>query len=248
MSTLSKKITKIQRHEGGSFGFGVQHHEPPRSILLGAFAADADAVAAAVDAGADVVIVRGSDAAKAISGAKADGIALGAWVDALDGATAEALREAGCDFVVSSLAGTVATAVDTEKMGQVITSEEALDDTTLRALGPLGLDCIFVEHATGAMTLQQQLGLVKVASFASTPLMLTVAAEADIPELRVLRDSGTAVVVVPEGTGAEALTALGQRLREIPTPKRGRNNGREIALVPSTPAHHDEEEDEPEEV
>ncbi|HKS91117.1 MAG TPA: hypothetical protein VJQ83_04240 [Tepidiformaceae bacterium] len=248
MSKLSKKITRIQRREGGGFGFGAAHREQPRAMLLGVFAADAAAVGTAATAGADVVVVRGKDAAKAIQAAAAKDATVGAWVDSLDSATGDALHAAGCDFVVSGLGSTDATAVDTDRMGQVIVQEGALDDTTLRALGPLGLDCIFVNHNAGPMTLLQQLELVRVASFASTPLMVTVAADAGLAELRVLRDSGVAVVVAPAGTSEEALSALGERLRQIPTSKRGRENGREMAIVPSTAGHHDEEEDEPEEI
>lgn len=248
MSKLSKKITRIQRREGGGFGFGAAHREQPRAMLLGVFAADAAAIAGAGAAGADVVVVRGKDAAKAVASASGADAAVGAWVESLDSKTADALHAAGCDFVVSGLGGTDATAVDTDRMGQVIVQESVLDDTTLRALGPLGLDCIFVNHDGGVMTLLQQLELVRVASFASTPLMVTVAADAGLPELRVLRDSGAAVVVAPAGTSAEALSELGERLQQIPTSKRGRDNGREMAIVPSTAGHHDEEDDEPEEI
>ena len=248
MSKLSKKITRIQRREGGSFGFGAAHREEPRAMLLGVFAANGTAVGGAITAGADIVVIRGKDAAKAIEGASAKDAAVGAWVDSLDGAAADALHAAGCDFVVSGLGGTDATAVDTDRMGQVIVQEGTLDDAILRALGPLGLDCIFVNHDGGAMTLLQQLELVRVASFASTPLMVTVAADAGVAELRVLRDSGAAVVIAPDGTSAAALSELGERLRQIPTSKRGRDNGREMAIVPSTAGHHDEEDDEPEEI
>jgi 2-keto-3-deoxy-L-rhamnonate aldolase RhmA len=248
MSMLSKKITRVQRREGGGFGFGAPHREQPRAMLLGAFASDASAITSAVSTGADVVIVRGKDAAKAITQAAAKDCAVGAWVESLDDASAEALHAAGCDFVVSSLGGTAATAVDTDRMGQVIAPEEALDDTTLRALGPMGLDAIFIGHEPGPMTLRQQLEMVKVASFASTPLLVTVAADAGVAELRVLRDSGTAVVVAPDGTAEKALSELGERLRQVPTPRRGRDNGREMAIVPSTAGHHDEEDDEPEEI
>ena len=248
MSRLSKKITRIQRREGGGFGFGLAHREQPRAMLLGVFTSDVNGITQAATAGADVIIVSGKNAAKAIKDAAAKDVAVGAQVDALDGANADALHEAGCDFVVSTLAATDATAVDTDRMGQVISPDGTLDDTTLRALGPMGLDAIFVAHDGGAMTLLQQLELVRVASFASTPLMVTVAADAPIGELRVLRDSGTAVVVAPEGTSADALTELGERLRQIPTPKRGRDNGRDMAIVPAMSNHHEEEADESEEI
>lgn len=247
MSKLSKKIMKMQRHDAGGFGFGA-HREQPRAMVLGALIEDAAGITAALEAGADIVVVGGKDPARTIAAAGAKDAAVGALVDGLDAAGADALNAAGCDFVVSSLTNTEAAAVDTDRMGQVIAHDGVLDDTTLRALAPMGLDAIFVNSEMGAMTLMQQLDLVRVASFASTPLMVTVAADAGIAALRVLRDSGTAVVVVPTGTKAAAITELGERLRQVPTSKRGRDNGRDMAIVPSLAGHHDEEDDEPEEV
>ncbi|MBN9494934.1 hypothetical protein J0H33_16540 [bacterium] len=248
MSKLSKKITKIQRRDAGGFGFGA-HREQPRAMLLGVLAEDAAGIKAALEAGADIVIVRGKDPGKAIAAAGATDSTVGAWVESLDAAAADALHEGGCDFVVSALGTTDAAAVDTERMGQVIAQggDDSLDDTTLRALGPLGLDGIFMEAASGAMTLMQQLELVRVASFASTPLMVTAGVDASIAELRVLRDSGTAAVIVPAGSKAADVAALGERLRQIPSSNRGRENGRDMAIVPSMASHH-AEDDEPDEI
>ena len=58
-------------------------------------------------------------------------------------------------------------------MGQLVVAAEGVDDTTLRSLGPLGLDGLFVQRPTGAMTLATQLGLVRLATFASAQLMVT---------------------------------------------------------------------------
>lgn len=246
MSKLSKKIARIQRREGGGFGFGAAQREQPRAMLLGVVVADAQS--AGRSEAADVVIVRAKDAAGIISAAIDSNATVGAWVDELSEASAESLHKANCDFVVSTLSGTVAAAVDTERMGQVLAPEQALDDTTLRALGPLGLDAILIDIDAAKMTLRQQLELVRVASFASTPLIVGVPIDADVSLLRVLRDSGTAIVLAPEGANPEELTKLGNRLREVPSSRRGRENGRDIALVPASTAHHDENDDEPEEI
>lgn len=248
MSQLQKKIGRIQRRESPrSMGFGQVVREQPRGMLLGVLVADAAAATAAVDAGADVVVLRAADAAavaaqlKKVDAAK---VTAGAWVDTLDEAGAASLREASCDFAISTLDGTAATAVDTEAMGQVIVANESMDDTTLRALGPLGLDCLLVERQAGVATLAGQLALVRIASFASTPLIVTVAAGASPAELRVLRDSGTAMVLLPAATAAGAIGEMVERLKAIPAPRRGRKETNDIAIVPaSAAATHDHEDD-----
>ncbi|MGH2634201.1 MAG: hypothetical protein ACRDG3_12385 [Tepidiformaceae bacterium] len=249
MSQLQKKISRIQRRETASIGFGHVNREQPRAMLLAVLARDGSAAKAALGAGADAVIVRAADAAAAariIEPLTADKAIAGAWLDRLDNAGAEALRKAGCDFVISTLEGTESAAVDTEKMGQIVVAAEGIEDTTLRALGPLGLDGLFVERPTGAMTLAAQLGLVRLASFASAQLVVTADASASVSDLRVLRDSGAVAVAAAEGTTPEQVKALVELLKAVPAPRKGNKGGegRDIALVPSMAAHgHDEEDD-----
>lgn len=244
MSQLQKKINGIGRREG-TVGFARVVQDKPRAMLLGAIATDASAAKKDFEAGADVVIIRATDAAaaaKAISDVGATKACIGAQVPALDDAGADALRKAGCDFVISPLESTSSTAVDSERMGHVVALPEVIDDTTLRALGPMGLDGLFVDHLDGTLTLASQLNMVRLASFASTPLIGTVDVKAPIAELRVLRDSGVAVVVAPEGASSADLTALADALKSVP-PKKGRREGSDIALVPAGRAAAAEESD-----
>jgi hypothetical protein len=130
-------------------------------------------------------------------------------------------------------------------MGQVLVAESAMDDTTLRALAGLGLDALLVEHGKGAMSLADQLQLVRLASFASTPLLATVSPEASVAELRVLRDSGVACVLLAPGSSKAQIEGLSDRLRAVPA-RKPRREGGEMALVPSVAAsgaNHEEEDD-----
>jgi hypothetical protein len=251
MSELQKKIGRIQRRETtGGFGFGAAARSKPRAMLLGVLVADGAAAKAAIAAGADVAIIDAPTAAAAVKalrpldGAKATA---GARLPSLDEPSAAALREAGCDFVICTLDGTASSAVDTDRMGQVVVADSAMDDTTLRALGPLGLDALFVQSAGGDMTLANQLQLVRIASFASTPLLVTVPADTAVPALRVLRDSGTAMVVAPAGTTADQIGKLGEALQAVPASKRAGRDGREMAMVPAATAgaahEHDDDDD-----
>lgn len=248
MSQLQKKIARSQRRDGPGIGFGVAAREQPRAMLLAALAKDAGTGNAALEAGADVVIVEAGDAAaaaKVVGAIASEKLCVGVRLAGLSGADADALAKVGCDFVISSLDGTDSSAVDTERMGQVVVAGAGIDDTTLRALAPLGLDALFTELTTGAMKLVDQLALVRLASFASAPLVVAVDPAASVADLRVLRDSGVAVVVAPAGASASQIIALGDNLKAVPAPRKAKREGGDIALVPATAnAHgHDEEDD-----
>ena len=244
MSQLQKRIQKIQRREGPSIGFARVSREQPRAMALIALARSGDEARAALDAGADGVILEAGsagDAASAMAGVATDKVAVGALLPSLSESDAEGLRKAACDFVISPLDATDSAAVDTEKMGQAVVASLDMDDNTLRALGPLGLDGLFIPRSGGAMTLAQQLGLVRVASFAQTGLIVTVDTGASASELRVLRDSGCMAVVAPAGASAEALTTLSETLKAVPAPRRGKREGNDIAIVPASRAGGEEE-------
>lgn len=251
MSQLQKRIHKLQRREGPGIGFGRVTREQPRAMALIATARNAAEAQAAIDAGADAVLLDAggaSAAAAAMKDVASEKLAVGTGLASLSEADAGALNEAHCDFVVSPLETTDSAAVDTEKMGQLVVATLDMDDNTLRALGPLGLDGLFVQRDPGPMTLAQQLGLVRLATFASTGLIVTVDPTANAAELRVLRDSGTLAVVAPAGASSDALKTLGETLKAVPAPKKGKREGSDIAIVPASKggAHEEHEVEEPE--
>jgi hypothetical protein len=217
-------------------------------MALIATARNASEIQAALDAEADAVMVEAasaSEAASAMDGLATEKLAIGAIVPSLSTSDAETLRQAKCDFVVSTLDGTDSAAVDTEKAGQVVVAGEEMEDNTLRALGPLGLDGLYVRLASGSMTLGQRLGLVRLATFAATGLLVTVNEDAKAAGLRVLRDSGVLAVVAPAGASPEALKALSNELKAVPPSKKARHEGGDMAIVPA--GHPAAEEDDGEE-
>ncbi len=249
MSQLQKKMQKLQRREGPSMGFGAAVREQPRAMILIALTANKADAKAALEAGADAVVIR-AEAAKAAAAVEAvaeTSNSVGVMSEALDEDGAAALAKAGCDFVISSLEGTESVAVDTDRMGHILIASEGMEDNTLRAIAPLGLDALYVERSAGGTMLANQLGLVRLATFASTPLVVTVAAKASVAELRVLRDSGVGGVIAPEGASAADLKALIKALIAVPAPKKARRDGGDMAIVPSAAAGHAEHDDEEEE-
>ena len=249
MSHLQKRIQRLQRRDGPAMGFAQVVREQPRAMALVALVSNAKDAHAALDAGADAILLEAGNAAAvatALKGLANDKVAVGALVASLTESDAEALRNAKCDFVVSPLDSTDSAAVETDKMGQVVAATLDMEDNTLRALGPLGFDGLFVQRAGGPMTLGQQLGLVRVASFASTGLIVTVEPSATVGELRVLRDSGAVAVVAPAGTSEKNLKALGETLKAVPAPKKGKRDGADIAMIPATKGIEEEHEHEEE--
>lgn len=244
MSQLQKRTQKIQRREGPGIGFARVSREQPRAMALLARVKSGPETTAALEAGADAVIVEAasaSAAAAALKGVAHEKLAVGALLPSLNESEAEELRSVGCDFVISPLDATDSAAVDTEKMGQAVVASLDMDDNTLRSLGPLGLDGLFIQRSGGAMTLAQQLALVRAASFAQTGLIVTVDTSASVGELRVLRDSGCVAVVAPAGASGEGLKALGETLRAVPSPRKGKREGNDIAIVPASRSGGDDQ-------
>ena len=246
MSELAKRIGRAQRREvSGGMGFAAAKREQPKAMVLAAMVADEKGSKAALDAGADCVLVEADDAAAAAAViGKLPKNAAGAALTTLDEAGASALHDAGCDFVVSTLEGTSSAAVDTDRMGQLVAVSSEISDTTLRTLNPLGFDALFVEGKPNAPTLAAQLELVRLASLSGLPLAVNVAANASMVELRALRDSGAVVAVAPSGATASEIASLAEALRAVPAPRR-QSRGGDIALVPATaaPAEHEDEHD-----
>jgi hypothetical protein len=245
VSELQKKIQRARRREGtGGMGFGAMKRELPRAMVLCALVSDGKGATAALEAGADVVIVDAASAADAAAAIKglAKGQA-GARLAAYDDDGAAALREAGCDFVISPLETTAATAVDTDQTGQVIEATTELSENTLRALAPLGLDGLYVARPEGELTLAAQLELVRLSSLGGAPLLAAIDATSSVAELRVLRDSGAGAVVAPAGATPDQLRELGELLRQVPV--QGKSGERStVAIIPSMGKGHAADDDE----
>jgi hypothetical protein len=248
MSQLKKAIEKLQRGDPTPMGFSVVSRQKPRALLLGVLVRDAEAGKAAIEAGVDLVILHTNDGGSAVDAVRGMGetsTPKGAWLSELSIAEAGALKEAGCDFVASPLEGTLAEAVDNDSMGQVLAVTNDMEEATLRALGPLGLDALFLKRPAGRMTLALQVDLARLAMLSGAPLLVNSPADISTGELRVLRDSGAAGLIASENTTTDELRALGERLREVPAKAKGRS-GRDIAMVPSpsqTVHSHDDEDD-----
>ncbi|HLF70703.1 MAG TPA: hypothetical protein VI759_00920, partial [Dehalococcoidia bacterium] len=141
MPKLAEAIRRSQRVETAPMGFGAARPAPKPSMLVG-FLAPPSMVAAARDAGADLIIIEAdvsaADAAKQRTAA--GDLPLGVHPNAIDAATAKALQSAGIDFLVFDADTTPAAALLEEDLGYVLRLPEAPSEDFLRSIDSLSLE------------------------------------------------------------------------------------------------------------
>jgi len=252
VSKLQKAIDRLRRPEGRPVGFVATPRERPKAMLLGTLVRDPSQLRPAIEAGADLVIAHAAEPdgfEAALAAYRDDKVPIGIWLPHVDEPLANALAAAGWDFVVSTLEGTRAGAIDPDKLGHVAAflDTEQVPDAVLRALGPLEVDAVLVKRTAGDFTLRQEAELVRVTTLSGAPLLVVVGHEPSAAEIRALRDCGSAAVILPEGATAEQIASGQALLRAVGPRKRSRREGAEIALVPSLASLHLHEEEEEEE-
>jgi intracellular sulfur oxidation DsrE/DsrF family protein len=241
MTQLQKAIAKLQRGTGPGIGFGQVKRDAPRTLLLAVEVENSTAAKAALEAGADFFIARGPNAATTITEtAKNDRAA--ARVDELDDSTAKALKAAGAIFVACEPSRAQASAIDTDELGFVAIVDAGLEEQTLRALAGLGLDGLATLTGSTPETLADQLQLVRLAQLGGAPVLSPVTAGATTAQLRVLRDSGVALVVAGVSSSAEDVAGLVAAIKALP-PRKKKGDGGDIAMIPSMGARQEEEHD-----
>jgi predicted Fe-Mo cluster-binding NifX family protein len=237
MSKLSTRIRRTTRSEPAPLGFGLHQVKAESATMLIAVRTEASKVADAAKAGADIVIIEGSPGKLKDTG----DLIVGANAGSADRAAAEKLRESGVDFLVVDLAGTNAEAMLDEKLGFAVQLGGAdLDDVRLRVVGDLGLDAIILPAPEPPVTLERLIEFRRIAGLVRAPVLVEVDPGIDVALLQVLRDSGTAGVIVPAG---RKLNDLKDRIASLPPRGRRREQEKDTALVPSAGHGHDEDDD-----
>ena len=231
MSKLRERIRSTRERRSVPFGFGPRGREAEsqRHMLVLAEVADADSAAAATSAGAAGGRA-GGDGSVAV-GEAADGTPVGARVEAATSAGADALIEAGADFLVFDDAQTEAAALLRPELGHVaLLTDAAAAEEDLRLLQPLDLDAILLPSARAAATVRDQLLTRRIAELTRKPLVVPVDGSVDATQLEVWRDAGAFVALV--AGDAAAVEAVVAAAAAVPAP-RERREDRPNALVPS---------------
>lgn len=231
MSKLSDRIRSAGRTEPAPLGFGAaaRVRRPSMLVVVRLSAGEAGKASDATKAGADAVIIEGEP-----GNAKDAGAIVGVLANSTDAASADALRDAGADFLVLDPAKDLAEAMLNEKLGFVLQVREEMDDTRLRLLSDLNLDAILVPAPETPLTVAKLLEFRRVASFARAPVLVEADPAIGDSLLHVLRESGTAGVVVP-ASGIGSVADLKQRIDALPA--RGkRKDERGASESPMVPA------------
>ena len=242
MSKLRERIRSTRERRSVPFGFGPRSRaaEAHREVLVLAEVEGSEAAAAAAGAGADALLTR-AEGIGAVTEA-ADGRAVGARVEAATSADADALIEAGADFLVFDDAQTEAATLLRPELGHVaLLTDAAAAEEELRLLAPLDLDAILLPSARAAATVRDQLLTRRIAELTRKPLIVPVDASADATQLEVWRDAGALIALVAGDTAA--IAAVAAAAAAVPAP-RERREDRPNALVPSPTAGMLEEDDE----
>ncbi len=244
MSKLSEALQRKRRGESARvMGFGTRSASKDRGLLLGVLGASTSEAADALEAGADFVAVKATDADAAVAALEGlDGL-LGARVTRLKAEGVKTLEDAGtAEFVVVDQDRAAAAIVDSD-LGLVLEANEAWEDAPLRALAPLSLDAVLVRDLVEeGFTVERRISLTRVATLCGAPLIVRVGADVSTLDLGALRESGASAVIPAARASARELAALIEKLEAVPLrpPHKGAEGG--FALVPSAGSGGDGEE------
>ncbi|MBI1886253.1 MAG: hypothetical protein HYS09_08095 [Chloroflexi bacterium] len=248
MSKLSQRIRKAVRVEAAPMGFGVSaaRKPGPTMLLLARLPADdAKRLKEAAEKGADAVLFDGGDASRLKLRDNTD-ILWGALVPEARADTVGRLKEAGADFLAFAPEGTGADVLLDEQLGFVLAVNSDLSDAALRVLEGLPLDALLLPRLDSPLTVRRQLDLRRLYLLSRTPLLVEVPPDVEASQLRVLRESGVAGVVVDGKSGWNRLQSVRAAIDGLP-PGRGRpREERAEAILPAAVAAAVPEEEEEE--
>lgn len=243
MSKFRTRLRNVGRPAGG-FGFAaLATQQKPRHILVVAEAADAAAVAAAVEAGVDAVVVRQSDATTL--GAAGTKAVSGVWLEDADGAAVTAAREAGADFFLFDDGRAAASSLAPTEIGRILLLGPDQEAERLRSVAPLDLDAVIVAAEAGPITVRDQLALRRVAMLTGAPLLIAAGGHPDAANLEAWRDAGALAVLV--SGDAASIRRVVEAAEAVPAPRK-RDEERSTPFIGAARAaghsHDDEDDDE----
>jgi hypothetical protein len=239
MSKLRDRLRETSRRQANGFGFTATRvaDRSTRQVIVIAEVRDGAAAAAAVEAGADVLLHTGAAESLAEVVTASAGRVVGRLVEAATAADTAAVHEAGAHFLAFNDQQADAAALLDQRVGYVAVLGQE-EDADLRLLRPLDLDGAIVDAPAAQLTVRAQLRLRRTADLMRKPLFARVSGPVAASTLEVWRDAGVAAVVVSDpALIAEVATAADA----VPRPRE--STERREGVVPSVQVH-DEEDDE----
>ncbi|MDE2745255.1 MAG: hypothetical protein OXI41_04605 [Chloroflexota bacterium] len=221
MGKFADAIRDRRKSRQRRLGFGAAADEPQATMLVGAIG---------VVEGADFCLALSEDDIAAVESANVD-----LWGTRLDALTAESVaqaKERGAAFVSFELDGARADGLLDEDIDFVVRLDDLrLEEADARALGSLRPAEIAVE-VEFPVGLGDILNLRRLAMFASAPMGVKCPSDISAGDIEALRDSGVAVLVLGPGATAEEITAVRQRVADLPERKPKRDDGAQ-PLIPT---------------
>ncbi len=159
----------------------------------------------------------------------------GVYLDNGDDKTANALIDAGCDFLIIPSAGLVSIAPDNDTVGKILQVESSLKDTLLRTLNDLPIDAVFtadVYTSGDSITWDHIISVKRMTSLLNKPLLVPLSVKATESELKALCDAGVEGAVVEVEAGKpEGIKELRGLIDKLPPPS-ARKHGKSEAILP----------------
>ena len=241
MSKLADAIRRTQRVESAPMGFGAARSASPPTMLVGAIV-DGEGVAAAVSAGADVVIL-GAGGALTADGVKkareaAPDAVLGAIASVASSEAATELKGAGLDFLLVGESTPAAALLD-DDLGYTLDLPNQPEELFLRSLAPLSFEALYLAETPSPLTVSGQIALSRIAALAGKPLLTKAPGDASKDDLRCLRSVGVAAVI----TDTAGVATLKETVKSLP-PRRGKREDRAVVSLPhGSVGNHDHDDD-----
>ena len=145
----------------------------------------------------------------------------GARVGSASSDDAQALKDAGCDFIVFDAEGTSASLLNDDELGKVIAvgfDEPEFDEDEARAIRSLDIDCALLTPAEGLLplTVQKLLGIQKMRGMVRKRTILNVPADTGKSELETLRNAGVSAVAVSLSDSADQMQRIKDDIATLP--------------------------------
>ena len=191
-------------------------------------ASPADALLVTLDASDSAAVARVSDAL--------GGRLWGARVGSVSAEDAQALRDAGCDFIVFDAEDTAAAVLNDDALGKVIAvgfDDPEFDENEAKAIRTLDIDCalLTLTDSLTPLTVQKLLGIQALRAIVGKRSILTAPAELGKPELETLRNAGVLGIAISLAAAAD-IQRIKDDIASLPRRRTGRSNARS-ASVPS---------------
>lgn len=233
MSKLIQKLKGVTESAAPAMGFrAASATARARGPLLLAILphADAKAANAAVDAGADALMIRVQDSSgvREFTQIVAD-VPCGALIKT---GTVDAafLKEAGLDFVAFVPFSAPASVLRAEGLGKVAVFPATVEMESLRGMERAGVDSVLLEQdVADFVSVQLVMTCCFLSGVMNKPLMTIVSASADAEDVGALWDAGVDGFVIESGPdGIKALRKIIASLH----PRSKRKGGKDMPLLP----------------